>query len=163
MRSRLVALVAIVFAIGALGVSSVAAHTEVWQRSPEQGQAYGGTIDELQISFFATVTTSEITIDDPNGDPVAVGPTTLARGDRIAVVEFPALAVPGPYVVTHTELAEDGDIQTASFQFFYDPASENEVASLIIGDDGPNWPLLGIIAGVVMILAGLFWPGRSGK
>lgn len=144
-----------------LGLSPLAAHTEVWQRSPEQGQAYGGTIDELQISFFATIESGDITILDPNDEPVAVGPTTLAQGDRIAVVEFPALEIPGRYLVTHTELAADGDIQTATYQFFYEPGNENEAQSLIIGDDGPNWALLGIIAGVVMILGGLFWPGRS--
>lgn len=147
--------------VSALGVSPLAAHTEVWQRSPEQGLAYGGTVDELQISFFASVSSSEITIDDPNGDPVAVTDTALAQGDRIAVVEFPPLTISGPYVVTHTELAADGDLQTASFQFFYDPSSENEIVSLIVSDAGPNWPLLGVIAGVVLILAGLFWPGRS--
>jgi len=151
---------AIAAATGAV-VSPLAAHTEVWQRSPEMGLAYGGQIDELQISFFAAVDSGEITIVDPTGAPVAVGPTSLAQGNRITLVEFPELTEPGAYVVTHTELAADGDTQTASYQFFFDPGSTNEVESLIVGDDGPNWPLLGIIAAAVLLLAGLFWPGRS--
>jgi len=143
-------------------LNPLGAHTEVWQRSPESGIAYGGTIDRVQISFIAAVASSEITIVDPDGEAVAVGETRLEVNDRIAVVEFPPLETPGAYVVTHTELAGDGDNQTDQFQFFYDPTSENEVTSLIV-DDGPNWVLLGIIAGVILILAGLFWPGKPGK
>lgn len=145
----------------ALFAAPAGAHTEVWQRSPDAGIAYGGTIDRVQISFFATVSSSEITVEGPDGAAVAVGETKLEVGDRIAVVEFPPIETPGTYLVTHTELAADGDTQTAQYQFFYDPTSENEAPSLILGDDGPNWVLLGIIAGVILILAGLFWPGTS--
>jgi methionine-rich copper-binding protein CopC len=154
-------LVIVLASLGAGFVAPLAAHTEVFQRSPESGVAYGGTIDEVQISFFATIASSEIRIVGPDGEPLNVEPTTLARGERIAVAEFPALTEPGAYLVVHTELAGDGDSQTDSFQFFFDPTSENETTSLIVGDDGPNWVLLGIIAGVVLILAGLFWPGRK--
>jgi len=144
-------------------MASLAAHTEVFERSPAMGQAYGGVIDEVQISFWAAIESGEILIEGPNGQQVEVGETRLEQGNRIEVVEFPALVDAGAYVVTHTELAADGDTQTASYQFFYDPDSEREVEPLIGGDDGPNWPMLGIIAGVVLVLAGLFWPGRSSK
>ena len=142
-------------------IAPLGAHTEVWQRSPDRGLEYGGTIDRVEISFFATVESGNIALADANGVAIEVGPTTLERGDRVAVAEFDALTEPGAYIVTHTELAADGDIQTDAYQFFFNPESDNELVSLVAGDDGPNWVLLGIISGVVLILAGLFWPGRS--
>ena len=152
-----------VFVALAAAIAPLAAHTEIWQRSPAAGRAYGGTIDEVQISFTATIASAEIGVLGPDGQPLDVTPATLAPGERIAVATFPALTEPGAYIVAHTELAEDGDTQTDSFQFFYDPESEEEVVPLIIGDEGPNWILLGIISGIVLILAGVFWPGRSSK
>lgn len=162
MRVRLV-FVVLFLAISAAFIAPLGAHTEVWQRSPEIGQEYGGTVNQVQISFFAMVESSEISIVDANGTSIDVGPATLEQGNRIAVADFPALTDAGTYVVTHSELAEDGDTQTASFQFFFNPESSNEVVSLIAGDAGPNWVLLGLISGVVLILAGLFWPGRSSQ
>ncbi len=144
------------------GIAPLGAHTDVWQRSPEAGLAYGGTIDEVQISFIAAVSSSEITLLGPDDEPIELSATRLESADRIAVAEFPELTEPGRYVVTHTELATDGDTQTAAFQFFLDPASENRAAPLL-GEDGPNWPLLGIVAGAVLVLAGLFWPGRTAR
>ena len=143
-------------------VSPLAAHTEVWQRSPAAGQAYGGTIDEIQISFVASVASTEMTMVGPNDEPIEMTELRLESADRVAVAEFAPLTEAGRYLVTHSELAADGDIQTDSFQFFFDPTSSQEVVPLL-GQDGPNWPLLGGLAGVILILAGLFWPGRSSR
>ena len=148
-------------ATSAAFIAPLGAHTEVWQRSPDMGLEYGGTVDRVQISFFATVESSKITLADADGTPIEVGPTTLERGDRVAVAEFAALTEAGAYIVTHTELASDGDIQTDAYQFFFNPESDNEVISLVDTDEGPNWVLLGVISGVVLILAGMFWPGRT--
>ena len=71
---------------------------------------------------------------------------------------------PGRYVVTHTELSTDGDIQTEEWFFVLDPTSENRIVPIgtaTLGDGGPNWILLLGGAGVVMILAGLLWPKKS--
>lgn len=162
MRVRLLFLT-VLLAMSAAFVAPLGAHTEVWERSPDMGLAYGGTIDRVQISFFATIASSKITLTNPDGAEIEVGPTTLERGDRIATTEFPALTDAGAYVVAHTELAADGDIQTDTYQFFFDPESSNEVISLVAGNEGPNWVLLGVISGIVLILAGIFWPGRSGR
>ena len=118
MRLRLLAILLLATVFGLLGAGPLSAHTEVWQRSPEQGAVYGGTIDEIQISFFSAIESSKIGILAPNGDAIEVGETTLESQNRIAVVEFPPLVEPGAYVVSHSELASDGDIQTAAFQFF---------------------------------------------
>lgn len=139
---------------------SLGAHTDVWQRSPAAGQAFGGVVDEVQISFVAAVGSSNISVIGPDGESLEISPTRLESADRIAVAEFPALTEAGAYVVTHRELAADGDVQTDAFQFFFDPTSENAVVPLL-GQDGPNWPLLGVLAGVVLILVGVFWPGRT--
>ena len=127
------------------------------------GVAYGGTVDRVQISFIANVVSSKIDLTDPSGNPVSVGETELTSADRIAITEFDALSQAGAYVVRHTEIAGDGDVQTDTYQFFYDPDSSNTVDSLVPGGDGPNWLLLSVIAGVVLVLGGFFWPGRSAR
>lgn len=151
----------VVVALGLGLAEQVAAHSEVFERAPESGQVVGGTVDHIDISFWVPVESGEITLTDPNGEPVDVGATELTANGRITTVDFSALTEQGSYVVTHTELSEDGDTQTAQFAFIYDPSSDARVVPLLERDTGPNWVLLGGLGGVILILAGLFWPGRS--
>jgi len=137
------------------------AHSEVFERAPEVGQVVTGTVGHIDISFWAEIESGEISLTDPNGDPVIVGETTLATNGRVSSVEFEPLALEGRYTVTHSELSFDGDFQEASYSFVYNASEGDELATLIARDTGPNWPLLGGIAGVILVLAGLFWPGRS--
>lgn len=162
MRIRLFFTVVLV-ALGLTAVDQVAAHSEVFERAPASGQVVGGTVDHVDISFWVPVTSGEILLTDPSGEPVSVGPTELAANGRIVSTEFAPLTEPGAYVVTHTELAEDGDSQTAQFAFTFDPSSDGRIVALLERQTGPNWLLLGGLAGVILILAGLFWPGRSKK
>jgi len=141
----------------------VAAHTEVFERSPASGRVVGGTIDHIDISFWAAVSASEIRLTDPLGEPVDVEATELLANGRIATTNFAPLTEPGEYVVIHSELASDADSQTARFSFTYDPSSDARAVALFERDTGPNWVLLGGLGGVILILAGLFWPGRSSK
>ncbi|MFT7476245.1 MAG: methionine-rich copper-binding protein CopC [Verrucomicrobiales bacterium] len=161
MRIRLF-LVVVFIGLGAVFVGPLGAHTEVFERAPEMGQVVGGTVDHVDISFWTAVGRPQMAIVDPDGRAVAIGPVTLEPGGRIVSVEFPPLTVEGQYVVTHSESDPvDGDLQTTEFSFTFDADSNNEVGSLIVRNDGPNWVLLGIIVGVVLILVGFFWPGRS--
>jgi len=161
MRIRLF-LVVVFIGLVALFAGPLGAHTEVWQRAPEMGQVVGGTVDHVDISFWAPVERPQMAIIDPDGRAVPIGPVVLEPGGRIVSVEFPPLTVEGQYVVSHSEFDPvDGDLQTTQFGFTFDADSRNEVGSLVVRNDGPNWVLLGIIVGVVLVLAGFFWPGRS--
>lgn len=146
-----------------VAVGPAAAHSEVFERAPASGQVVGGVVDHIDISFWVPVASGDIGLLDPDGVPVDVGATTLSASGRIASVEFVPLEMQGTYVVTHTELSEDGDTQTDAFAFTYDPESAEELGSLISRDTGPNWLVLGGIAGLILVLAGIFWPGRSAK
>lgn len=153
----------VIVALGWILTDQVAAHSEVFERAPASGQVVGGTVEHVDISFWVPVSSSEILLTDPTGEPVDVGATELAANGRVATTNFSALTEAGSYVVTHTELADDGDSQTAEFAFTYDPSSTARVVPLLERDTGPNWVLLGGLAGVILVLAGLFWPGRSSK
>lgn len=160
MRLRLF-LSIVVLAFGGLLVAPLAAHSEVFERAPESGQVVGGTVDHVDISFWAPIESGVILLAGPSGEPIAVSDTVLAENRRIISTDFDALDEPGTYVVTHTELADDGDVQTARYNFIYDPTSNERVGSLIERDTGPNWVFLGAGAGVILVLVGFFWPGRK--
>lgn len=156
---RVALVLAIVFS--AVLVSPLGAHTEVFERAPVGGQAVGGTVDQIDISFWAPVLSSNITVVDPSGNEVVTDITRLTTNDRIATTTFPELTEEGRYVVTHSELAPDGDLQTAEWFFVFDSTSENRLVPLSGAGGGPNWILLTAVSGVVLILAGLLWPKRA--
>lgn len=152
----------VVVASGSLLVGTAAAHSEVFERAPATGQVVGGTVDRVDISFWTPIESGQITLVGPDG-AIATEEAVLASSGRVITADFDPLTTPGPYVVTHSELSLDGDSQTAQFAFIFDPESDDRVVPLLVGDAGPNWVLLGGISGVILVLAGLFWPGRSSK
>lgn len=155
-------LVVLVVMLSVVLASPLGAHTEVFERAPIAGQAVGGTVDQVDISFWGPVLSSNITLVGPSGDELATDITRLTSDDRIATTTFPELTEEGRYVVTHTELSVDGDLQTAEWFFVLDAESDNRVIPLTSGGGGgPNWVLLVAVSGVVLILAGLLWPKRA--
>ncbi len=155
-----------IVAFSAVLVTPLAAHTEVFERSPVAGEAVGGTVDQIDISFWAQVLSSNITVVDPNGADMETDITRLVSDGRIATTSFDELTIPGRYTVTHTELSPDGDIQSAEFFFVFDPESDSRALPLSAATSdggGPNWVLLAAVSGVILILAGLMWPKRSNK
>lgn len=159
MIARFIAVFALVFA--AVLVSPLGAHTEVFERAPIAGQDVGGSVDQVDISFWAPVLSSEITLVGPSGNDLPVTSTELSAENRIATTTFPELTEEGRYVVTHSELSADGDLQTEEWFFVFDSSSENRVVALSSGGGGPNWILLVAVSGVILILAGLLWPKRT--
>lgn len=158
-RSLWRVLLVLAIAFSAALVSPLGAHTEVFERAPIGGQAIGGTVDRIDISFWAPVLSSNITLVDPSGNEVETDITRLTTDDRIATTTFPALTEEGRYVVTHAELAVDGDLQSAEWFFVLDSTSEDRLIPLSgTGGGGPNWILLVAVSGIVLILAGLLWP-----
>lgn len=158
MRTRLALL--IVGLLIALA-SPLGAHSEVFERAPVAGEPIGGTVDQIDISFWAAVLSSNIELTGPNGEAIEVDTTELSGEGRIASTTFPALTEPGRYVVNHGELSFDGDLQQAEWFFVYDPTSEASFVSIVAPPEGPNWILIAAIAGVVLILAGVLWPKKS--
>ena len=150
-------------AVSLLLTTSAQAHSEVFERAPAQGQVVTGTVDHVDISFWNVVTEGEISLVDPNGDPVAVGETELATNQRVSSVAFAPLTIEGRYIVNHVETSIDGDVQEGTFSFIYNASDGEEVATLFARDTGPNWPLLGLILGIVLIVAGVLWPRSKGR
>lgn len=137
------------------------AHSEVFERAPVAGLPIGGTVDQIDISFWTPILSSNIQVTDPNGNAVEVGVTELLSEDRIATTTFPALTEPGRYVVSHGELSIDGDLQQAEWFFVFDPTSEVVFQPLASGGGGTNWLVIGGISGVVLIAAGVLWPKKT--
>lgn len=154
-----IAIVLVAIGIGA-GIPAAFGHAEVRERAPAAGQTLGGRVDHIDLSFFAPIETASISLAGPDGRPVEVGDTVIRRNGLVASVEFEALTEPGDYTVTHEELAADGDEQRAAYGFVYDPDAEDRLASLIERDTGPNWLVLGVIGGVVLVGLLLFAPWR---
>lgn len=162
MRIRLFLATILVSLVG-IFVGPLAAHSEVFERAPASGQVVSGVVDHVDISFWTSVDSSAISLIGPGGEFFDVGATTLLSNGRIATVDFAALTIAGKYAVSHTEVSEDGDSQTAVYEFIYHETDGDPLGSLFARETGPNWLLLGGIAGVVLVLGGLFWPGRSSK
>lgn len=162
MNMRMRSLFLLVFVAASLAlVSPAQAHSEVFERAPALGQVVTGTVDHVDISFWNLVTEGQISVIDPNGDEIAVTATDLATNQRITSVGFEPLTVEGRYTVNHVETAIDGDVQEGTFAFIYNASEGAEVATLFGRDTGPNWPLLGLIFGLVLIVAGFLWPSRT--
>lgn len=154
----------LVCAVGLWAFSgSAQAHSEVFERAPALGQVVTGDVDHVDISFWLPVTESSIALIGPDGNEVSVSTPQLAPNGQITSVEFEPLTVEGRYTVNHVETSIDGDVQEGTFSFVFNATEGEEIASLIARNTGPNWVLLAFITGVVMFLAGIFWPGRTSR
>ena len=159
--SRRLLAILVVLAAGTVITSPLGAHTDVFEYAPIPGEPIGGTVDSINISYWANVLSSTILLTGPDGERIEVSSTQLSSGDRIASTTFPELTEPGRYIVDHGELSLDGDFQTAQWFFFFEPESDNRFVPLVSGGSGPNWILLLGISGVVLIVAGILWPKRA--
>lgn len=151
----LLLLLAAVFA-----TSPAQAHSELRERAPAADSVVG-EVTHIDLLFWTPIAGAEIQLFGPDQTEIEVGETSVSDSGLISTVEFPALTQPGVYAVTHTETSVDTDVQTAAFTFTLDPDSEVVVASLLERPTGPNWVILAAVAGVVLVLAGLFAPRRS--
>lgn len=140
--------------------SPAQAHSELRERAPAADSVVG-EVTHIDLLFWTPIAGAEIQLFGPDQAEINVGETSVSDTGLISTVEFPALTEPGVYAVTHTETSVDSDVQTAAFTFTLDPDSEVAVASLLERPTGPNWVILAAIAGVVLVLAGLFAPRRS--
>ncbi len=149
--------------VGALLIlaAPVGAHSEVFERAPLAGQPVGGTVDQVDISFWTPIISSNIQITDPAGNAVEVATTSLTD-ERLASTTFPALTEPGRYIVSHGELSVDGDLQQDEWFFVFDPTSEVAFQPLApASGGGTNWFVIAAASGVILIAAGLLWPKKS--
>lgn len=153
----------LLLAVGALLLlaAPLGAHSEVFERAPLGGSPIGGTVDQVDISFWTPIRSSNIQITDPSGNAVQVEPTTLTN-ERLASTTFPALTEPGRYVVSHGELSADGDLQQDEWFFVFDPASDVAFQPLVpTTGSGTNWFVIAGAGGVILIAAGVLWPRKS--
>ena len=161
---RFVRLWLVVCAVALVVLSGTASgHSEVFERAPAIGQVVTGDVDHVDISFWLPVTETAISLIGPDGNEIAVGEPELAPNSQITSVDFEPLTVEGRYTVNHVETSVDGDVQEGTFSFIFNATEGEEIVSLVARNTGPNWVLLVFITGVVMFLAGIFWPGRTSK
>ena len=153
-------LAALVIGFLLIAAAPLGAHSEVFERAPAAGVPVGGTVDQIDISFWTTILSSNIRLTGPDGLEIETAGTSVVSEQRIATTTFPALTEPGRYVVNHGELSFDGDLQEAEWFFVYDPDAEARFVPLVPAG-GPNWILIAAISGVVLIAAGILWPKRS--
>jgi methionine-rich copper-binding protein CopC len=151
----LILLLAAVFA-----ASPAQAHSELRERAPAADSVVG-EVTHIDLLFWTPIAGAEIQLFGPDQVQIETGETTVSGTGLISSIEFDPLTEPGRYAVTHTETSIDTDVQTAAFTFEFDPTSEAVVASLLERPTGPNWVILAGVAGVVLVLAGLFAPRRS--
>ena len=159
---RLPFLLGVLLLVGSVFATAPAlAHSELRERAPSADSVVGGDVAHIDLLFWTPINGAEIQLFGPDQKPIDVGTTSVSATGLISSVEFPALTEPGRYAVTHTETSVDLDVQTAAFTFTFDPDADDRVASLLERSAGPNWVLLAVIAGVVLVLAGLLAPRRT--
>ena len=140
--------------------ATATAHSEVRARAPEIDQIVGGVVDHVDIAFWTPIERSTILLLDSDGAQVETGVTTRNAAATVSSIEFDPLETPGTYTVVHSEISADGDEQSATYAFTYDPEAGGRVESLIDRDSGPNWVLLGVIAAVALALVVVLIPRR---
>ena len=159
-RPRLILLGLLPILLAIFAARPALAHSELRERAPAEG-AVVGSVGHIDLWFWTPIAGAEIQVFGPDQEPIDVGEASVSDNGLISSVEFPTLTEPGRYAVTHTETSIDTDVQTDAFTFVIDPDSDAEVPSLLDRPTGPNWVILAAVAGVVLVLAGLFAPRRS--
>lgn len=131
-------------------LSGAAAHTDLLQGSPGPAQRTGGTVDFIDLIFVEPVSNAVVTVEDPNGIPVA-GTTTVADG-QIIRFEMPALTETGRYIVRYTMDSADGDATEAAYFFTYHPdgTQPTRLGDVDAPDNTAN--VVSIVASVVFLL-----------
>lgn len=138
-------------------------HSEVQFRAPEADQVLGGEIDHVDIQYWTPVESAVIRVTDPDGRVLTTDETVVSSRGFVVSVGFDPITIPGTYQVDHVEESLDGDQQIGEFQFVFDPDSDVRIESLVASDSGPNWLLLAGIGVIVVGIAGLVIPRRSGR
>ena len=156
---RLVATLAILVGVLALGATAASAHATLESSSPADGQSVLTSPSEIRITFSETVTTISggLSVLDADGKTVDVGNSEVVGG-RTLVAPISETLSDGTYVATYRVLSADGHPVSGSILFGVgNGALDRSAQPSSTGDR--LWEIIGGISRFIMYLAALVAAG----
>ena len=156
---QLVATLAILVGVLALGTTAASAHATLESSSPADGQSVLTSPSEIRITFSEAVTTisGALSVLNADGKTVDVGNTEVVGG-RTLVAPISETLSDGTYVATYRVLSADGHPVSGSILFGVgNGALDRSAQPSSTGDR--LWEIIGGISRFIMYLAALVAAG----
>ena len=156
---RLVATLAMLVGVLALGTTAASAHATLESSSPADGQSVLTSPSEIRITFSEAVTTISggLSVLDADGKTVDVGNTEVVGG-RTLVAPISETLSDGTYVATYRVLSADGHPVSGSILFGVGNGALDRSAQPSSSGDR-LWEIIGGISRFIMYLAALVAAG----
>ena len=156
---QLVATLAILVGVLALGTTAASAHATLESSSPADGQSVLTSPSEIRITFSEAVTTISggLSVLDADGKTVDVGNSEVVGG-RTLVAPISETLSDGTYVATYRVLSADGHPVSGSLLFAVGAGALDRSAQPSSSGDR-LWEIIGVISRFIMYLAALVAAG----
>ena len=156
---QLVAALAILVGVLALGTTAASAHATLESSSPADGQSVLTSPSEIRITFSEAVTTISggLSVLDADGKTVDVGNSEVVGG-RTLVAPISETLSDGTYVATYRVLSADGHPVSGSLLFAVGAGALDRSAQPSSSGDR-LWEIIGGISRFIMYLAALVAAG----
>jgi copper transport protein len=156
---QLVAALAILVGVFALGTTAASAHATLESSSPSDGQSVLTSPSEIRITFSEAVTTISggLSVLDADGKTVDVGNSEIVGG-RTLVAPLSETLSDGTYVTTYRVLSADGHPVSGSLLFGVGEGALDRSAQPSSNGDR-LWEIIGGISRFIMYLAALVAAG----
>ena len=156
---QLVATLAILVGVLALGTTAASAHATLESSSPADGQSVLTSPSEIRITFSEAVTTISggLSVLDADGKTVDVGNSEVVGG-RTLVAPISETLSDGTYVATYRVLSADGHPVSGSLLFAVGGGALDRSAQPSSSGDR-LWEIIGGISRFIMYLAALVAAG----
>ena len=156
---QLVATLAILVGVLALGTTAASAHATLESSSPADGQSVLTSPSEIRITFNEAVTTISggLSVLDADGKTVDVGNSEVVGG-RTLVAPISETLSDGTYVATYRVLSADGHPVSGSILFGVGNGALDRSAQPSSSGDR-LWEIIGGISRFIMYLAALVAAG----
>lgn len=156
---QLVAALAILVGVLALGTTAASAHATLESSSPADGQSVLTSPSEIRITFSEAVTTISdgLSVLNADGKTVDTGSSEIVDG-RTLVAPISETLSDGTYVATYRVLSADGHPVSGSFLFGVGEGALDQ--SALPSSNGDRlWEIIGGISRFIMYLAALVAAG----
>ena len=156
---QLVAALAILVGVLALGTTAASAHATLESSSPADGQSVLTSPSEIRITFSETVTTISggLSVLNADGKTVDTGNSEIVGG-RTLVAPISETLSDGTYVATYRVLSADGHPVSGSLLFAVGAGALDRSAQPSSSGDR-LWEIIGGISRFIMYLAALVAAG----
>lgn len=156
---QLVAALAILVGVLALGTTAASAHATLESSSPADGQSVLTSPSEIRITFSEAVTTISdgLSVLNADGKTVDTGSSEIVDGQTLVAPISETLS-DGTYVATYRVLSADGHPVSGSFLFGVGEGALDQ--SALPSSNGDRlWEIIGGISRFIMYLAALVAAG----